>query len=70
MSTDADYYTRRIAEERAAATSAANEAIGKRHSELAGLYDEKLKAILTDDEPSPRPMLRMAFDNSKLAATG
>lgn len=70
MSTDADYYTRRIAEERAAAAAATDAAIGKLHSELADLYDEKLKAISSENEPSPRPMLRMAFDNAKLAATG
>ena len=70
MTTDSEYYTRRIAEERAAAAMAADPAIGNRHSELADLYDEKLKALSSENEPSRRPMLRMPFDNAKLTATG
>ncbi len=70
MTTDLDYYTRRVLEERAAAVAATDAAIGKRHDELADLYEEKLEAISLDDEPRPRPMLRMAFDKAKLAATG
>ena len=67
---DTEFYARRITEERAAAVAATDPAIGKRHSELADLYVEKLKALSSEIEPSPRPMLRMAFDNAKLTATG
>lgn len=67
MTTDSDFYARRITEARAAA---ANAAIGKLHIELAGLYEEKLKALSSENEPSPRPKLRMVFDNTKLTATG
>lgn len=70
MTTDSEFYTRRIVEERAAAAMASDAAIGTLHSDLADLYVEKLKAISSENDPSPRPMLRMAFDNTKLTATG
>lgn len=50
--------------------TASDAAIGKLHSELANLYDEKLKAISSENDLSPKPILRMAFDSTKLAATG
>jgi len=70
MTTDSDYYRRRLVEERAAAVAATDAAIGKRHTELADLYDEKLKAISSENEPSPRQMLKMAFESTKLTASG
>ncbi len=67
MTTDSEFYARRFAEERAAAETAVNAAIARRHTDLADLYEEKLK-LLPEGRPRPRPTLRMAFDNTRRTA--
>lgn len=65
MARDTEFYERRIIEERAAAANAADPLVRERHSQLADLYAEKLKALEPVVEPSARPVLNTAFDQAR-----
>jgi hypothetical protein len=45
MTTDTEFYQRRLAEERAAAFAATDPVVRDRHNELADLYAERLGAL-------------------------
>jgi len=45
MTTDTEFYQRRIAEERAAAASATDSVVRDRHNKLADLYAARLRAM-------------------------
>ena len=64
MARDTEFYEQRIAQERAAATEATDPRVAQRHRELADLYAERLKAILSREQ-SAGPKLEMVFDEAQ-----
>lgn len=63
MDMETEFYGRRIAEERAAATNAENPSVRERHTQLASLYAEKLRKIMQMRGPSSKPVLRMVLQS-------
>jgi hypothetical protein len=52
MTTDTEFYQRRMAEERAAAASAADSVVRDRHNKLADLYAARLRLDLETSGPT------------------
>ena len=64
MTMDREFYERRMADERAAASVATDAVVRARHEELADLYAERLKATSARDQSRSRPTLKVDFNNS------